>query len=528
MSDSRVLRRSLILLAAMVGLHGSGPAMAQPACTITRITDSAPGFASFHPSLDEGSIAFASDGNLTGENPDGSSEIFLFDGSTIIQITHSIPPSDIFTPGSSEPSLDGDSIAFVSNANLTGANPDFNQEVFLFDGSSISQVTHSTGDDSSEPSLDGRSIAFTSRANLTGNNPGGDPEVFLFDGSTLTQITNSGFDQSFDPSLDKGHIAFTSSANLTGHNLDRSDEIFLFNGSMITQITDFSSIGDGSDQSSLEGEAIAFRSDADLTGDNPDGNYEIFLFDGSTISQITHSTNGNSSLPSLDGGHIAFTSTSDLTGGNPDGSAEIFLFDGASFTQMTDSTESFSFSSEASIDGGSIAFRSNANLTGSQSHPGEQIFLACSAPALPPGPYLTSDELPGFRFKVRITSGSSGHRRAKGDRLHRRDPVRKRRPGWPFRALRADHRPPAQRVPLVESGAFHAVPGGGLGRADRYREAQLLRPPGPATRGYRAHRKGGQGGVPALGRCRSFPLTQGHVRNGFKSMDNYRREEQTL
>jgi len=34
------------------------------------------------------------------------------------------------------------------------------------------------------------------------------------------------------------------------------------------------------------------------------------------------------------------------------------------------------------------------------------LTVACSQPPLPAGPFLTTSELPGFRFKVRITSGS--------------------------------------------------------------------------------------------------------------------------
>ncbi|HEX7184364.1 MAG TPA: PPC domain-containing protein [Thermoanaerobaculia bacterium] len=38
---------------------------------------------------------------------------------------------------------------------------------------------------------------------------------------------------------------------------------------------------------------------------------------------------------------------------------------------------------------------------------GYEITVQCALPPLPSGPFLTTEELPGFRFKVRITGGSS-------------------------------------------------------------------------------------------------------------------------
>lgn len=406
MSDSRVLRRSLILLAAIfAGVPAAEPALAQPACTLTQITQSAAGSLIHDVSLDGSSIAFASTADLTGENRDHSAEVFLFDGAAMTQVTDSVNRLN------EDVSLDGESIAFTSNANLTGENPDGNREIFLFDGATLTQITHATSGDSYTPSLDGGSIAFASTANLTGKNPDGNTEILLFDGSTITQITDFNNGNSFDsfsafPSLDGGSIAFYSNNDLTGGNPDSTIEIFLFDGTTITQITDSTS-GGGSAFPSLHGGSIAFRSRADLVGNNPDASDEIFLFDGSAIRQITHSNDGLSGFPDLNAGSIAFVSTADLTGGNADHNSEIFLFDGSAITQVTSSANGDSGS--PSLDGGSIAFGSSANLTGGNPDLGGEIFLAsCDAqsPVPPPGPYLTSGELPGFRFKVRITSGA--------------------------------------------------------------------------------------------------------------------------
>lgn len=398
-SRSGVLLRSLIVLAALgARLLAAQPALAQSACTITQITHST-SHDTTAASLDGGSIAFASSADLTGQNPIGGREIFLFDGSKITQITHSDEYESI------SPSLDRGSIAFTSRANLGGGNPEGNSEVFLFDGSTFAQITDSTTGDSFRPSLDRGSVAFQSSADLTGSNPGHLEVVFLFNGSTTTQITTSAGGQF--PSLDQGFIAFRSSANLTGGNSDGSFEVFLFDGFEINQITDSTSpLFSDAPSISLNGGSIAFTLAADLTGDNPDGNFEVFLFDGSEINQITDSTDGSSSSPSFDGRSIAFGSSADLTGGNPDLNGEIFLFDGSTITQVTDSADGDS--SNPSLDGDSIAFDSTADLTGENPGGHQQIFLA-SCPALvpPPGPFLTPDEIPGFQFKVRISAGDN-------------------------------------------------------------------------------------------------------------------------
>jgi Tol biopolymer transport system component len=143
-------------------------------------------------------IAFSARGNLTGANPDGNDEIFLFDTTTttFTQITITLSPANNINPVISD---SGTRIAFISNADLTRANPDGNFEVFLFDTttSTFTQVTNTTGSAISSGSAtiseNGTRIAFYSNGNLTGGNPDGNNEIFLFDTttSTITQVTNT-------------------------------------------------------------------------------------------------------------------------------------------------------------------------------------------------------------------------------------------------------------------------------------------------------------------------------------------------
>lgn len=397
--------RNTLLLALAVALLPSARVLAQPVCTLAQITDSTDGD-SWDPSLDGGSVAFVSDADLTGGNPNRNPEIFLYDGSAIRQITESARNRI-----SQYPSLDEGSIAFVSEGGLIGDIYDPGNNIYLYDGSTIRQITQDAFG-VRPPSLDRGTIAFVTSADLTGENPAGLPHLFLYDGSRFQQISEADLHAFSIPSLDGGAIAFASSSDPTGGNPDGGQEIFLYDGSELTQITD-SLFHNLAYSPSLDGSAIAFTSNADLTGGNP-ASFEIFLYDGAEINQITDApVFMNSEYPSLDGRAIAFLSDANHTGENQDERDEVFLFDGSTIVQVTHSEYPTDHPSgparftPPSLDGGAIAFASNGDLTGGNPDGNWELFLAtCPELAPPPGPYLTSDEIPDFRFKVRITAGN--------------------------------------------------------------------------------------------------------------------------
>src|SRR5258707_862278 len=102
-------------------------------------------------SQDGSRIAFASKDEPLGKNLDGNSEIFLFDGVELTQITNT-SPGDLgnrVTNGNFSPSIsdDGRFIAFSSNRDLTGQNADGNLEVFIYDTTArnFTQLTNTTG-----------------------------------------------------------------------------------------------------------------------------------------------------------------------------------------------------------------------------------------------------------------------------------------------------------------------------------------------------------------------------------------------
>ncbi len=150
-------------------------------------------------------IAFLSNRDYSGENSDGGYEVFLYDHQVdrFIQITNtqggdfiSGPPEarDSVQPAILAPAIDGSGkrIAFMSNYDFFGTNPDRNWEIYLWDASSGTpqalQVTFSTvnpngrfgGQTNFHPALsaDGSQVFFASSGNLTGENAAGHEEIF--------------------------------------------------------------------------------------------------------------------------------------------------------------------------------------------------------------------------------------------------------------------------------------------------------------------------------------------------------------
>ena len=127
----------------------------------------------------------------------------------------------------------GTRIAFVSNADLTGDNPDGNQELFLVNTltNCVTQLTTTTGHNVFYTSINalGTRIAFVSNADLTGGNPDGLFQAFLVNTFTnrFTQLTIAG--DAFVPKINAlgTHVAFLSRADHIGDNPDGNLELFL-------------------------------------------------------------------------------------------------------------------------------------------------------------------------------------------------------------------------------------------------------------------------------------------------------------
>ncbi|MGB3728810.1 MAG: hypothetical protein WBA70_06135, partial [Thermodesulfobacteriota bacterium] len=125
-----------------------------PTRAIEQITND-PEADSERPTIDASGtlVAFDSEGNINGTNPDGNDEIYLFDTTTgiIIQITFTTSGDSIRASINSI----GTRIAFQSSANINGTNPEGNREIYLFDITTgiFTQITFTTSGSSESPSI---------------------------------------------------------------------------------------------------------------------------------------------------------------------------------------------------------------------------------------------------------------------------------------------------------------------------------------------------------------------------------------
>jgi len=242
-------------------------------------------------------IAFRSDADID-DNPENNSEIYIFDtvAGTFTQITFT-------TSGTSrDPSINasGTRVAFQSTANINNGNADTNDEIYLFDTTTgiFTQITFTTSGTSEEPSIsaDGTRVAFSSNANINGGNPDGNREMYFYDTTTgiITQITDEPDGNSDDAAIsgDGMRIGFDSRANINGGNPEGNEEVYIFDiiTGIITQLTD-EPTGDSEDPAlSADGTYIAFESEADINGGNTDDdNEEVYLatcFDPATARNI--------------------------------------------------------------------------------------------------------------------------------------------------------------------------------------------------------------------------------------------------
>ena len=252
-------------------------------------------------SQDGSRIAFASKDDPLGTNPDGNSEIFLFDGSGLTQITNTKPISlaDRTNEGNFQPSIsdDGRFIAFSSNRDLMGQNGDGNLEIFVFDSLSVTfkQLTLSTG------------IVGFSDAKISGN------------GNLVAYIGHNG-------------LSPVATRDLLEQPRSGGPATLLASGLASLAMTYGRAISD-------DGTRVVYSAQ---TATNTT---QVFLYDGRTtgsgrqITSLGARVNEVPLQPSIsgDGTRISFAARRNVNGGNSDGSVELYLYDlpTATFSKIT-------------------------------------------------------------------------------------------------------------------------------------------------------------------------------------------------
>jgi uncharacterized repeat protein (TIGR01451 family) len=285
-------------------------------------------------SQDGSRIAFASRDDLLGTNSDGNSEIFLFDGAKLIQITNTAPGSlaNRITNGNFQPSIsdDGRFVAFSSNRDLAGQNGDGNLEIFIYDSTanSFAQLTNSSGivgATDAKISGDGTAVAFI-RDNGVSPSTARDLMKQPRSGGSATMLASSV--QSLAMTYGRAISDDGARVVYSAETATNTTQVFLFDGRSAGATRQITSVGARVTEVPLhptisgDGSRIAFAARRTVTGagSNSDGGVELYVYDfpTATFAKITNATSSATAeiVSSLndDGSIVAFNFPRVLSG----------------------------------------------------------------------------------------------------------------------------------------------------------------------------------------------------------------------
>ncbi len=140
-------------------------------------------------------LAFISSSNVAGLNPDGANAVFLMNRPRQVFSVITQTGGGLFDADMPTITDDGRWIAFVTGFDVTRGNPDGNSEIIVYDRTrkTFTQVTDSSACDNYAPkfSADGTRIAFLSDCDYTGGNAGSDQQIFLADNPLSNLVFHS-------------------------------------------------------------------------------------------------------------------------------------------------------------------------------------------------------------------------------------------------------------------------------------------------------------------------------------------------
>jgi len=347
---------------------------------LRRITNTSEEGISINPSLsgDGRMVAFESTENIAGA---GGSESFR-----AIRANVAVDPASFLQMGATRApapaiSQDGSHVAFASKDNPLGTNSDANSEIFLYDGAKLIQITNTSPGEISnrvvngnfQPSIsdDGRFIAFSSNRDLANQNADSNLEIFVYDSvaRAFTQLTNSSGNVGFSDAKISGNGATVAYIRDSGVTPSANRDLLLQNrigspsirvlatNAPLLAMTYGRAISD-------DGARIVWSAQ---TATN---STQVFLFDGrnNLTRQLTALGARASDVPlhpsiSGNGSRISFATRRTVagTGSNSDTSVELYTFDIPSgtfgrVTNVNSSSATAEVVSSLNEDGAVVAF----------------------------------------------------------------------------------------------------------------------------------------------------------------------------
>jgi len=305
-----------------------------------------------------GDIVLDTTADYLGDNPGGSNDVYLWSRRDFKRTEPPDPNGALFhlspvsAVNSQSPtaSRSGRFVMLESATDPTGENGDGSNEIFVYDVKKNiwTQITDTQpSQDVRRPSThSGKQILFDSTADLHNdpripgrNNADGNREVFITyykrgGWHTTIQLTDTvaPYENLAGQVAKRGRVmVFSSDADLTGQNPDHNREIFFIDKDVLEQLT-FSTAGENVNPVvNVRGRFVVFESTADLEdGGNNETNRRIFQFDrrfGTTLA-LSRSFIGENSRPRISNGRfVVWQSTANLTGNNSSGDTVIYIFD---------------------------------------------------------------------------------------------------------------------------------------------------------------------------------------------------------
>ena len=386
-------RRFLFVFLAAAALCAMVWQSARMQSPLRRITNTTEEGINTNPSI-------SGDGRIVGfESTEDVAGAAGAEGFRAIRANVSVDPATFLQMGATRApapaiSQDGSRIAFASKDNPLGTNNDANSEIFLYDGARLIQITNTSPGDISnrvtngnfQPSIsdDGRFIAFSSNRDLASQNADGNFEIFVYDSVALsfTQLTNSsGIVGATDAKI-SGNGANVAYIRDTGAAASANRDLLLQNrvGSPSIRVV----VANAPLLAMTYGRAISDDGQRVVWSAQTAANTtQVFLFDGrngNITRQITTFGSRVTEVPlhptiSGDGTRIAFAARRSVTGlgANSDGGVELYTFDipSGSFGRITNVTASGATAdvvSSLNDDGSVIAFNFPRLLSGSVSN----------------------------------------------------------------------------------------------------------------------------------------------------------------
>ena len=234
-------------------------------------------------------VSFDSDCDLTGSNLDRSVEIFRATiAGGVQQITDDRSSSGCASINAVA-DASGDVVAFESDCDLTGGNDAQVNEIFESrPASGIARLTDSQGDAcvNAAPAIssDGGALAFASDCDLLGENPDGNTEVYTVGDENLAQLTQDDGTtgcESLSPSIGtragSERVAYAGYCDPTGNNADGSFEIFGVVDGVTEQLTDGEGCWSVSPQMPSSADVVVYVSTCDFEGSGQFGSPELYL-----------------------------------------------------------------------------------------------------------------------------------------------------------------------------------------------------------------------------------------------------------